>query len=163
MNLIRNSLSKAKVKTTNLTRLSVSAFSTSLFLFSVLQTHFKRWGLILSCSDGHSLQPYISPSSPPDQDGELMWPFEEEGSVCSPKPLLLQGHLPLPRVWAGRGAEEEKGAGLPQPDRQLPQIFQGGLHGLDIRCTDSLLAVWWVDPKRFTVLLKWMNWSSSIL
>lgn len=49
-----------------------------------------------------------------------MWSFEEEWSVRAAKPFLPQGHLPLPRVRAGGGAEEEEGACHPQPDRRVP-------------------------------------------
>lgn len=101
----------------------------------------ERW---INNENDHHLHPYNFP--PLDQDSQLMWPLEEEWSVCAPKPLLPQGYLPLSRLRAEWGAEEEKGAGLPQPDRRLPQIFQGGLHGLDIGCTDSLLALWWAVP-----------------
>lgn len=71
-----------------------------------------------------------------------MWPPEEERGVGAPEPLLPQSRLPLPRLRAGRGAEEEEGAGLPQPDRRLPPVFQGGLRGLDVGRPDSLLALW---------------------
>ena len=71
-----------------------------------------------------------------------MWPPEEEWRVCEPEPLLAQGDPPLPGLRAERGAEEEKGAALPQPDRRLPPIFPGRLRGLDLRCADSLVAVW---------------------
>lgn len=46
-----------------------------------------------------------------------MQPSEEERRVRAPKRRLPQSRLPLAGLRAGRGAEEEEGAGLPQPDR----------------------------------------------
>lgn len=89
---------------------------------------------------------HINNSSTPDQDGQPMWASEEEWCVLASEPLLPQGCLPLSRVWTEWGAEKEKWAGHLWPDRRLPQIFQGGLHSLDFRCTDTLLDLWWWFP-----------------